>query len=159
MNRVFAAALPALVLAALAMPARADTTVTVSLSDDAGQSPMVDTNGMGMGGDMGKAGMRVLASPAAVPHGPVTFKVTNASHDFVHEMLVVKVTDPSKPLAYDAANAKLNEDQLHSLGEVSELDPGKSGDLTLTLDAGTYALICNQPGHYADGMWTLLTVN
>jgi uncharacterized cupredoxin-like copper-binding protein len=44
------------------------------------------------------------------------------------------------------------------MGEVSELDPGKSGSLTLTLDAGTYMLFCNLPGHYMAGMWTFVTV-
>ena len=44
------------------------------------------------------------------------------------------------------------------LGEVSELDPGKSGTLTLKLDPGTYMLFCNIPGHYMAGMWTTVTV-
>ena len=34
------------------------------------------------------------------------------------------------------------------LGEVSELDPGKSGTLTLTIKPGKYLLVCNVPGHY-----------
>ena len=39
------------------------------------------------------------------------------------------------------------------MGEVSELDPGKSGSLTVTLNPGKYLLICNDPGHYVSGMW------
>ena len=42
--------------------------------------------------------------------------------------------------------------------EVSELDPGASGSLTVALQPGKYLLICNVPGHYASGMWTEFTV-
>jgi hypothetical protein len=43
-------------------------------------------------------------------------------------------------------------------GEVSELDPGKSGSVTVALKAGKYLLICNVPGHFGAGMWTEFTV-
>jgi len=43
-------------------------------------------------------------------------------------------------------------------GEVPELDPGKSGTLSVSLQPGTYLLLCNQPGHYEAGMWTVFTV-
>jgi uncharacterized cupredoxin-like copper-binding protein len=41
---------------------------------------------------------------------------------------------------------------------VSELDPGKSGALTITLEPGLYLLFCNVPGHFISGMWTTITV-
>jgi len=44
------------------------------------------------------------------------------------------------------------------LGEVSELDPGASGELGIDLAKGSYILYCNVPGHYMAGMWTILTV-
>jgi uncharacterized cupredoxin-like copper-binding protein len=47
---------------------------------------------------------------------------------------------------------------VHSLGEISELKPGARGKLTLNLKAGTYLLLCNQPGHYKAGMSTKLVV-
>ena len=62
------------------------------------------------------------------------------------------------PLPYDKAGNLVDEDAAGHLGEVSELEPGKKGALKLTLKPGTYILYCNVPGHYALGMWTLLTV-
>jgi uncharacterized cupredoxin-like copper-binding protein len=44
------------------------------------------------------------------------------------------------------------------LGEVSELDPHKTGALTVDLAPGTYVLYCNIPGHFDGGMWTTVTV-
>jgi uncharacterized cupredoxin-like copper-binding protein len=59
---------------------------------------------------------------------------------------------------YSDKDARFDEDAAGALGEVEELDPGKSGDLTLSLKPGKYALACNVPNHYANGMWTVLTV-
>jgi len=39
-----------------------------------------------------------------------------------------------------------------------ELEPGKSGALTLDFKLGLYAIYCNVPGHFGNGMWTLLKV-
>ena len=38
------------------------------------------------------------------------------------------------------------------------MQPGATKALTLDLKPGTYLLVCNLPGHYAAGMWTVLTV-
>jgi uncharacterized cupredoxin-like copper-binding protein len=47
-------------------------------------------------------------------------------------------------------------------GEVSDIQPGKSGSLTLTLAAGKYVLLCNRVdgsiSHYHEGMHTDFTV-
>ena len=42
--------------------------------------------------------------------------------------------------------------------ELGDLEPGKSGTLPLTLQPGHYVLFCNQPGHFAGGMYAELTV-
>jgi uncharacterized cupredoxin-like copper-binding protein len=44
------------------------------------------------------------------------------------------------------------------LGEVPELDPGKSGRLALRLSRGKYLLLCNVPGHFQLGMHKVLVV-
>jgi hypothetical protein len=49
------------------------------------------------------------------------------------------------------------EARIRSLGEIADLAPGKTGKLTVNLKAGTYLLICNQPGHYKDGMTAKVT--
>lgn len=117
--------------------------------------------GLGMaspGADMSKAVMHISAVPQFVKAGPVTFEVTNNSKDVIHEMILVKIGDKTKALPFVAADNKVDEDAAGHLGEVSELDPGKAGSLTLTLDPGTYMLFCNIPGHYMAGMWTEVTV-
>ncbi len=91
--------------------------------------------------------------------GPVTFEVKNNSEKTIHEMLVLPIKNTTTPLPYIKDENRLDEDKTNSLGEVSELDPGKSGTLTLTIKPGKYLLVCNVPGHYAAGMWTLLTVS
>jgi uncharacterized cupredoxin-like copper-binding protein len=45
-----------------------------------------------------------------------------------------------------------------TLGEVSDLDPGKEGKLTINLKPGEYLLFCNMKGHYQAGMLAHLTV-
>eukprot|EP01036_Dinobryon_divergens_P013339 gene13339-17989_t len=50
--------------------------------------------------DLSAATMGVKASPATAKAGAVTFKVTNSSTDTIHEMLVIALADPTKPLPY-----------------------------------------------------------
>ena len=57
-----------------------------------------------------------------------------------------------------ADDQRVIEDKINSLGETEEMQPGASKTLTLDLKPGTYLLICNVAGHYAAGMWTVLTV-
>jgi uncharacterized cupredoxin-like copper-binding protein len=52
----------------------------------------------------------------------------------------------------------VDEDAAGHLGEVSELDPGASGTLTIDLKPGKYVLFCNLPAHFMNGMWTEITV-
>lgn len=134
-------------------------TVNVTLWDKGADAPMATDLGMNMGGhDMSKATMGVRAVPTAVKAGEVTFEVTNNSSETIHEMIVVPVRDAKKPLPYIDAESRVNEDAAGHLGEVSELDPGKTGALRLKLKSGKYLLFCNIPGHFANGMWTEVTV-
>ncbi|WP_245445981.1 hypothetical protein [Mesorhizobium kowhaii] len=48
--------------------------------------------------DLAKATMGIRASPGPVKAGEVTFNVRNDSKDTVHEMIVMYLADPSKPL-------------------------------------------------------------
>jgi uncharacterized cupredoxin-like copper-binding protein len=73
-------------------------------------------------------------------------------------MLVVKVKDFEQALAYDSKDGKIVENKTHDIGEVSELEPGKSGSLTVDLKPGKYMLVCNMPGHYKSHMYTNLLV-
>jgi uncharacterized cupredoxin-like copper-binding protein len=145
--------------AMLASSAFAAATVHVSLTDDGMDAALAGDMGMGMSADMSKSIMHVTADTASVPAGDVTFEVKNAGKSMVHEMLVVKVADLNTKLPFDGATDRVDEGKAGSLGEVSELDAGKTGSLTLKLKPGTYVLFCNLRGHYMAGMWTSITVN
>lgn len=96
--------------------------------------------------------MTMAVDKTSVKAGEVTFDVANMSEDMIHEMLVVRSEGAGKELPYDAKNEKIIEDEAQDLGEVADLDPAKGGTLTLTLDPGSYILLCNEPGHYKHGM-------
>lgn len=160
-------ALVALAAASAAMslsgPAMADTTVHVSLWDK-GMSSMdmmgrVKPMGMAMmGADMGMVTMGITLDLAEVPAGKITFEAVNDSRDLIHEMVLSPVADAAVELPFLVDEMKVDEDAAGHLGEVAEMEPGKSGALSVEMKPGTYILYCNIPGHYAMGMWTLLTV-
>lgn len=108
------------------------------------------------GGDV--HGMQMLAEAASVAAGPVTFHAANRSKTLVHEMLVVKVANADAKLPYNTKTSEVVENRVKKLGEIPDLRPGASGTLTLDLAPGSYRLLCNQPGHYKQGMWTAFTV-
>ena len=103
--------------------------------------------------DLSKATMGIKLDRSSAPAGVVTFKVTNVSKDTIHELIVMYMNDPRKPLPYIDKENWVDEDKAGDKGEVSELDPGQSGTLSVPLRVGKYLLICNVPGHYAAGMW------
>jgi uncharacterized cupredoxin-like copper-binding protein len=111
------------------------------------------------------AHMMLRALPATAPAGQVSLDVYNMGWR-THEVVVL-------PLAAGAAagqsvagpNGKI--DETGSLGEVSGsctagagngISAGEAGWTTLTLAPGRYELVCNEPNHYADGMYAELDV-
>ena len=132
---------------------------------DKGSAAMAAAQGlapMGMAmpgaGDMSKAAMGITVDSNDIHAGVVTLIAINDSTDLIHEMLIAPVRSTFSPLPYDNVKMRVDEDAAHSLGEVSELDPGQTGALRITLKPGTYILLCNIPGHYVMGMWTTIVV-
>jgi len=115
--------------------------------------------GPGMMGGMMHGMMSIRVDQPTVKAGPVEFDVTNWSGSVLHEMLIVSVDNPNAPLPYDYTQARVPEDQVKVMGEVSDLKPSATKALNITLPAGSYLLICNVPGHYAAGMVTPFTVS
>jgi len=150
----------ACVLALASSPApalAAGDVVKVSLTETSADMDLTMKLGMATGGDMKKATMFLKADPATVKAGEVTFQVSNDSKTVVHEMILAGIADAAKPMPYNDNENRVDEDKAGDLGEVSELDPGKTGTLTVTLKPGTYLLYCNVPGHYMAGMWATIT--
>jgi uncharacterized cupredoxin-like copper-binding protein len=141
-------------------PAYADATVKVSLRDVGGEIDMSKNMNMGMGmkADMKMAMMSIVIDQMSVPAGKVTFEVKNDSKEIFHELLVSPIATEDSVLPFVEGENRVDEEKSGDLGEVSELEPGKSGALTLELKPGLYILFCNVPGHYMMGMWTTLKV-
>ncbi len=161
MRQVFKfTAIAVLAATATLTAAQAASTIRVTLNDKAEGMDMSKSMGLGMGmkGDMSKAVMSIEVSTKQVVRGKVTFNVTNGSKTMIHELIVAPVKDESQLMPYDDAAFKVKEEDSTHLGEVSELDPGKAGSLTLDLKPGKYMLYCNVAGHYMDGMWTMIEV-
>jgi uncharacterized cupredoxin-like copper-binding protein len=103
----------------------------------------------------------VLPSPDSAPAGEVTFNVTNIGPEDVHEF-VVFATDlaPDKlPTAPDGSVDETGEG-VELIDEIEDIAVDATPTLTVTLDAGSYVLICNiveEEGadtivHYQQGM-------
>jgi uncharacterized cupredoxin-like copper-binding protein len=106
----------------------------------------------------GITSMQMKLDHDSVPAGQVRFEAVNASKNLVHEMIVVKTDQDPSSFPYDAKKDEVIESKVKSLGEVSELKPGKSGHLAVNLRPGSYILYCNQAGHMHQGMWARFTV-
>jgi uncharacterized cupredoxin-like copper-binding protein len=90
--------------------------------------------------------------PAEAPAGSITFAMTNAG-ELEHEFIVIKTDKGAANLGTESGEA----DETGAIDEL-ELEAGDSGELTLDLEAGPYALICNIEDHYAKGMFADFTV-
>ncbi len=91
----------------------------------------------------------VAAGAESVAAGDVTFVVSNEG-SVPHELVVIR-TD----LAADAlptSGGLVDEGQVDVAGRTAQLGGGKSAELSVTIAAGSYALVCNVPAHYDLGM-------
>ena len=99
----------------------------------------------------------IQVSSNTLPAGSITFHITNTSGSEQHEFVIIRTDLTADQLPLDA-DGNVAEDQLSSPGEKGDITAGQAGDLTLSLPAGRYMFICNQPGHYKAGMHTVFTV-
>jgi uncharacterized cupredoxin-like copper-binding protein len=135
------------------VPQQTGTTLDVTVTDGGdsmmGQAPMMAT-------------MRV--TPRSVPAGQISFVVSNGGV-LVHEMVVLPLPSDGPGTRPTGTDGKIDESQ--SLGEASRscasntgdgIAPGSVGWTTMTLKPGRYELVCDEPWHYAAGMFDVLTV-
>jgi uncharacterized cupredoxin-like copper-binding protein len=90
----------------------------------------------------------------SAPAGDVTFDVTNDAEQ-THEFVVFQTDLPEDQLPTDE-NGDVDEEGegVTLIDEIEDIAGGSSQSLTVNLDAGSYVLICNLPGHYQQGMHT-----
>ena len=108
-------------------------------------------------GTDGVRGMRLKTSRMSAPEGQITFQIVNESKSREHEFNVIK-TDAPSPAALPSQGEEVDLNGLPNLGESGDLEPGASHDLTMNLPSGNYILICNEPGHAHQGMWSRFRV-
>jgi len=107
----------------------------------------------------------VVVDDSSVPAGDVTFAVTNDGPDDVHEFVVMKTDLDPAALPTDATG-KVDEagGDMEVIDEIEDMAVGDAQELTVTLEAGSYVLLCNiysadeGEAHYTMGMWTAFTV-
>jgi uncharacterized cupredoxin-like copper-binding protein len=90
--------------------------------------------------------------------GKVTFTIKNGGM-MVHELLIFR--SDLAPAAYPTNKAGgINEEAagIKLLSDGDNLDPGASQTRTVDLTPGKYLFVCNLPGHFREGMFTVVTV-
>ena len=95
---------------------------------------------------------------STVKAGKTTFTISN-SGTIPHELLVFKST--LKPSAYptDAAGGIIEDGAGVALvSDGDNIEPGGSQSRTVDLAPGSYLFVCNIPGHFKAGMFTVVTV-
>jgi uncharacterized cupredoxin-like copper-binding protein len=100
----------------------------------------------------------ITLSNDSPPAGELTFEGANEgtmTHEF--EIFLVPEGVDANDLPVED-NTALADEMLEVIDEVEDIAPGTSATLQVDLEAGNYAVLCNLPGHYANGMHATFTV-
>jgi uncharacterized cupredoxin-like copper-binding protein len=126
---------------------------------------LADMNGMNVATMMGGGHMmKVTANVSTVAAGEISFRAFDTGM-MTHELLVLPL--PPGGLGTRSVSTDGRVSEAGSLGEASKscgegagdgIAPGAISWVTVRLSPGPYELICNQPGHYAMGMFTRIDV-
>jgi uncharacterized cupredoxin-like copper-binding protein len=100
---------------------------------------------------------RIEASARSVAAGPVVFQVHNDA-PATHEFVVVRTDEPDGRLPIGSDGLSVNEEELISVGELSEVESGAVDTLSIALTPGRYVFFCNMEGHYMGGMHGVVEV-
>ena len=83
--------------------------------------------------------------------GELTLTLKNEGN--LEHNLVLLNNNKHEDLELSADGSMADESKLDILGKIEGIQPGESGELVIAdLPAGTYAFICNTPGHYDQGI-------
>ena len=125
----------------------------------------LDDRGGGMMGGANSMMVSLFASPTNVTSGTITFVATNVGA-LNHELLILPAPADGIGTRSSDNNGKIDESS--SLGEASTscgrgpgqgITPGTTSWVTMHLPPGNYELLCDEPWHYANGMFAAFTVN
>ena len=107
----------------------------------------------------------IIPEVESVAAGEIIFAAENIGPDDIHEFAIVR-TDLAPDALPTLEDGTVDEtaEGLDVIGEVEDLAVGESGSVTVDLEPGAYALICNvyeaaeNEAHYGVGMFTGFTV-
>jgi len=102
---------------------------------------------------------RVGLSSTNLAVGKYTFQISNVGQ-VPHELLVFQ-TDISPASLPTASDGAIQEDApgVNKVSDGDNLDPGASQTRAVDLSKpGTYVFVCNLPGHFKAGMYSVVTV-
>ena len=105
--------------------------------------------------DVGLTEFEVNPAQDTADAGTLTFIVSNNGTED-HTFRVIK-TDLA-PDALPTAASQVDEAQVDVVASIPEFSAGETKEVSADLEAGSYVLICNVPGHYDLGMRAAFTV-
>lgn len=95
----------------------------------------------------------VAVDATSAPAGDVSFTIDNEG-TIGHEFLIVKTDIAPGEIPVDGDHFPEDAEGIEVIDEIGEYPAGTTETLDVTLDAGTYQLVCNLPTHYGNGMFT-----
>jgi uncharacterized cupredoxin-like copper-binding protein len=140
----------------LKTPSLVLATAILALAGCGGSEPVVETAADDTGGASAQAGALDVPmgewwiKPASdeAEAGSIEFLAINEGK-VVHELEVIKTDTPAGDFPVKDGVAEVDGEEI---GEVEDVQAGAEAPLQLDLDSGHYALICNLPSHYEQGM-------
>jgi uncharacterized cupredoxin-like copper-binding protein len=107
----------------------------------------------------------VLPAADSAPAGDITFEVTNDGPEDIHEFVILRTDLDPADLPTDENGAVTEEGEgIEVIDEIEDIPVGETQELTATLEAGSYVLLCNiwdeeeGEAHYTMGMRTAFSV-
>lgn len=97
----------------------------------------------------------VTPTPATFPSGDITFAIDNQGPS-VHEFVIIR--SDVAPDQLPVENGLIPEDKVDVVDEAEDIAPGTDTTLSVSLEPGSYVLVCNLPSHYEQGMHAAFTV-
>ena len=101
----------------------------------------------------------VLPSPSSASAGEITFQVTNDGPEDIHEFVILKTDLDAAELPTDEHGAVSEDGEgIEVIDEIEDIPVGETQEVTVTLEAGNYVLLCNiydedeDEAHYMMGM-------
>jgi uncharacterized cupredoxin-like copper-binding protein len=122
-----------------------------------------DEDGGGNEANATLSDFKIVLDKSSGSPGDETFHITNegpSAHEFV--VFNTDLAEDQLPTTEENGVPIVDEEgstDLELVDEAEDIEPDTSTDLTVNLQAGSYVIICNVPGHYSQGMHTSFSVS